>query len=158
MRYPSVAALIFAIAPPLSGQTSLATKAPITQAATAQSRTERALLRLEDDWAKALVRRDAAAFRRLLTPRFVYTEDASVMNKEELVRAMTSGSDTVERAKNEGLKVYDYGTTAIVTGILAVQGKGKDGPFNRRYRFTDTWLYRNGRWQVIAAQDYLIPR
>lgn len=157
MKYASAVALLFAIPHPIVAQASPGSKAPIARE-TPQSQVQRTLLRLEDDWAKALVRRDAAVFRRLLAPRFVYTEDAVVMNKDELVRAITSGGDTVERADNEGLKVYDYGTTAVVIGILAMQGKGKDGPFNRRYRFTDTWLYRNGRWQVIAAQDYLIPK
>lgn len=147
MKYASAVALLFAIPQPI-----------FAQAAIAQSQVERTLLRLEDDWAKALVRRDAGTFRRLLAPRFVYTEDASVMNKEELIRGLTSGTDTVEWAANEGMKVYDYGTTAVVTGILAVKGKGKDGAFDRRYRFTDTWLRRNSRWQVIAAQDYLIPK
>ena len=42
--------------------------------------------------------------------------------------------------------------------LLIVDGHGKGGAFTHRYRFTDTWLYRNGKWQAIAAQDYLIPR
>ena len=47
---------------------------------------------------------------------------------------------------------------AFSTGVLHLRGRGKDGPFNRRYQFTDTWQLRNGRWQIIAAQDYLIPK
>jgi ketosteroid isomerase-like protein len=121
------------------------------------SSTERTLIRLEDDWARALVRRDTATFRRLLAPRFVYTEDATVMSADDVIRSVV-GPDHVEWAGNEGMKVYDYGNTAVVTGILAVKGRGKEGSFSRRYRFTDTWLRRDGRWQVIAAQDYVIPK
>ena len=31
------------------------------------------------------------------------------------------------------------------------------GAFERRYRFTDTWVKRGGRWQIVAAQDYVAP-
>jgi len=127
-------------------------------AQSAQSTTAKTLLRLEDDWAKALVRRDTVYFRRMLAPGFVYTEDAAVMTADEVVRGAASGPDRVEWAGNEGMKVHDFGNTAVVTGILIVRGRGKSGPFNHRYRFTDTWQKRNGQWQIIAAQDYLMPK
>jgi hypothetical protein len=38
-----------------------------------------------------------------------------------------------------------------------MRGRSGGKPFERRYRFTDTWLQRSGRWQIIAAQDYLLP-
>lgn len=124
----------------------------------AQSATARTLLRFEDDWAKALIRRDTVYFRRMLAPGFVYTEDAAVMTADDIIRSAGSGPDRVEWAGNEGMKVHDFGNTAVVTGILIVRGRGKSGPFNNRYRFTDTWQKRNGRWQIIAAQDYLMPK
>ena len=121
------------------------------------SPTARTLLRLEDEWARGVVRRDTAAFRKRLAPQFVYTEDAQVMGKADVIKGLV-GSDTVVSANNHDMKVHDYGNTAVVTGILQMKGKGKDGPFDRRYRFTDTWFRRNGEWQIIAAQDYLMPK
>jgi ketosteroid isomerase-like protein len=128
----------------------------IAQSSANASETERILTRLENDWAHALVRRDTATFRRLIAPGFVYTEDATVMNKEELIRSIMA--DRVTSARNEEMKVHAYGDTAVVTGILRVRGSGKDGAFDRRYRFTDTWLFRNNQWRVIGAQDYLIRK
>lgn len=125
-------------------------------AARSASATERTLTRLENEWARALVQRDTATFRRLLAPRFVYTEDAQMMGKDDVIRGVV-GPDRVEWAGNEDMQIHDYGNTAVVTGILAVKGTGKSGAFSRRYRFTDTWLRTDGRWRVIAAQDYLIP-
>ena len=139
------------------GQAQTSGKSKPTARAAAQSQTEGTLLSLEDGWAKALVRRDVGYFRRMLAPGFVYTEDAAVMNAEDVIRAST-GPDRVEWAGNEGMKVHDFGNTAVVIGILVIRGHGKDGPFNHRYRFTDTWQKRNGTWQIIAAQDYLIPK
>jgi ketosteroid isomerase-like protein len=120
--------------------------------------TQRAPLELEEDWANALVRRDSSTFQRLLAPNFVYTEDATVMSRDDLIKSVVSGPDSVEWARNEGLRLHDFGSAQVITGVLHLRGKGKGGAFDRRYRFTDTWLQRNGRWQIIAAQDYLIPK
>ena len=113
-------------------------------------------LKLEDQWTTALVQRDTRTFERLLAPKFVYTEDASVMNRGEVIKSVT-GPDRVEWARNEGMRLHDFGDVQVVTGVLHLRGQGKQGSFDRRYRFTDTWQRRNGRWQIIAAQDYLIP-
>ena len=118
---------------------------------------ERTLFSLEDGWTQALVRRDAAAFDRLLAPRFVYTENDQVMTRAQLIDALTRGADTVESASNEDMTAYVYGNTAVITGWLIVKGRGPNGAFNRRYRYTDTWVRRQGGWQVIAAHDYLAP-
>ena len=67
-------------------------------------------------------------------------------------------ADRVTSGRNEDMKVHAYGNTAVVTGIMHLKGNGKEGAFDRRYRFTDTWLRRNGQWQIIAAQDYLIRK
>ena len=114
-------------------------------------------MKLEDQWTVAVVRRDAATFERLLAPGFVYTEDASVMTRGDVIRSVT-GPDHVEWARNEGMKLHDFGDVHVVTGVLHLRGRGKSGSFDRRYQFTDTWQRKNGRWQIIAAQDYLIRK
>jgi hypothetical protein len=114
-------------------------------------------IELEDQWTTALVKRDQATFDRLLAPGFVYTEDASVMSRADVIKSV-SGPDRVEWARNEGMKVHDFGDVHVVTGVLHLRGRGKRGAFDRRYQFTDTWQRRNARWQIVAAQDYLIPR
>jgi Domain of unknown function (DUF4440) len=113
-------------------------------------------IQLEDQWTTALVKRDVRTFDKLLAPNFVYTENASVMNRGEVIKGVT-GPDKVEWARNEGMKLHDFGDVQVITGVLHLKGKGTKGSFDRRYQFTDTWQRRNGRWQIIAAQDYLIP-
>lgn len=123
-----------------------------------QDADTREILRLEDGWASALVKRDTVMFKRLLAEGFVYTENDQVMDRAAVLEFVSRGSDTVEAAHNEEMQVHRYGpVTAVVTGWLVVQGRGATGPFNRRYRFTDTWVKRNNQWQIVAAQDYLAP-
>jgi hypothetical protein len=117
------------------------------------------LIRLENQWATGLVKRDRALFEKLLAPKFVYTEDDKLMRRADVLREISSGSDTVTAAHNEGMEVHEFGAvTAAVTGWLIVEGRGKGGPFTHRYRFTDTWVKRKAGWQIVAAQDYLVPR
>jgi hypothetical protein len=130
---------------------------PTPQAATVPPTQSLSPIKLEDQWTKALIARDTRTFDRLLAPNFVYTEDAAVMTRDDVIKSVT-GSDRVEWARNEGMKLHDFGDVHVITGVLHLRGKGKDGAFDRRYRFTDTWQQRNGRWQIIAAQDYLIQK
>ena len=134
----------------------LAAQAPSTRGA-APDAEARVLLRLEDDWAVGLTRRDGALFQRLLARGFVYTEDDRTVDRDAVLHDIVAGPDTVASAHNEEMQVHRFGATAIVTGWLDVTGHGPGGPFHRRYRFTDTWLRRAGRWQIVAAHDYLVP-
>jgi ketosteroid isomerase-like protein len=114
-------------------------------------------LQLEDQWTTALMNRDARTFDQLLAPSFVYTENNAVMSRSDVIKSVT-GPDRVTWARNEGMKLHDFGDVHVITGVLHLKGAGNNGAaFDKRYRFTDTWQKRNGRWQIIAAQDYLIP-
>ena len=164
MRCSSTAFLLLSLcSAPLCGQASRGPPpkpTPIPSVPATTSRTDgRAIppIKLEDEWTTALVKRDTRAFDRLLAPNFVYTENASVMGRDDVIKSVTA-SDRVEWARNEGMRVHDFGDVHVITGVLHFRGKGKEGSFDRRYQFTDTWQRRNGRWQIIAAQDYLIPK
>ena len=132
---------------------------PKPKAAAKGATPEEVLLRNEDGWAAALVKRDAAYFNRMLAPGFVYTEDAKLMTRADVLRDATSGTDTVTAARNEDMVVHQAGpVTAVVTGILVVEGRSAGKRFVHRYRFTDTWVKQDdGQWQIVAAQDYLMP-
>ncbi len=119
--------------------------------------TEKILYKLEDDFAAAVVKRDVKSIERLAAPKWVYSDESGVMERAAAIKAFTSGPDSVTAASNEKMRAIVYGKTAVVVGILHLKGKGPKGTFDNRYRFTDTWMELDGRWQIIAAQDYLIP-
>jgi len=161
MRYFSSALLILSLsAAPLSAQASRgAPPRPTPVPAIVPRLPIRSLapIQLEDQWATALVKRDTRTFDRLLAPNFVYTENASVMSRYDVIKTVT-GPDKVELARNEGMQLHDFGSVHVITGVLHLRGKDGNGrAFDRRYQFTDTWQQQGGRWQIIAAQDYLLP-
>lgn len=159
MRKPWVALVMLLVAVPLGAQ---ARGVPVPQAPAPGSArpvprpTPILPIKLEDQWTTALVNRDAQTFQRLLAPNFVYTEDEQLMTRDDVIRSVT-GPDRIAWARNEGMRAHDFGDVQVVTGVLHLRGRGSGGNFDRRYRFTDTWQRRNGQWQMIAAQDYLIP-
>ena len=118
----------------------------------------RTLLQLEDGWASALVKRDRVTFERLLADGFVYTENDQTMDRATVLNSIVAGTDTVVVARNDSMVVHRYGAmTAVVTGWLIVGGRGANGEFEHRYRFTDTWVKRGTRWQIVAAHDFIRP-
>ena len=115
------------------------------------------IIQLENDWAKALIIRDETVFNKLLATDFFYTENEKLYSRTEVMQSVMSVSDTIANAYNEDMQVHIKDKTAIVTGWLFVNGKGVEGNFKRKYRFTDIWFNNKGTWQLIAAQDYLLP-
>src|SRR5437667_11906419 len=90
-----------------------------------QDADSRAQLQLEDDWASALVKRDAVVFERLLADGFVYTENDHTMDRATVLNGVVAGADTVVIADNDSMTVHRYGAvTPVGTGGLLVGGRG----------------------------------
>jgi ketosteroid isomerase-like protein len=131
---------------------------PVIAASAQQNRdVEKTLFKLEDDFTVAVVKRDPKALGKLVAPKWVYSDESGVMQRDEGIKAFTSGTDTVTTASNADMRAFVYPNTAVVIGILQLKGRGPSGPFMRRYRYTDTWVMLDGRWQCVASQDYLMP-
>ena len=129
---------------------------PAMSSAQAKAADEKKVIaKLEDDWVRGVIARDTALFNRLLGPGFVYSEDDQLYTRPQVLRDLATTTDTVTDGRNEDLVVRVHGTTAIATGWLVLIGHGKAGAFQRRYRYTDTWVKRQGAWRIIAAHDYL---
>ena len=115
------------------------------------------IIKLENDWTIALINRDEKIFNKLLAVDFFYTENEKMYSRAEVIESSMSVSDTIEKAYNEEMVVHIKEKTAIVTGWLFINGKNSGSNYKRKYRFTDVWFKKNGFWQLIAAQDYLVP-
>jgi len=75
------------------------------------------------------------------------------------VADMADLSKTARDCRLTDAKVRLFGDTlAIAYGSESSVRKGKDGTSQPGCLvWTDTWLKRNGRWQIIAAQDTQVP-
>jgi ketosteroid isomerase-like protein len=117
---------------------------------------ERELLKLEDEWSQASIKRDGAALPRFYADEYLFTdEDGVVTDKAKEMKNLTTGVFRLESYKFDDMKVRVYGDVAIVTGRNTIKGMWDDikrdvsGP----YRFTDVFVRRDGRWQCVASQS-----
>ncbi len=139
--------------------TTTATKPAAPTAAAAPSgkkmSVEAALKDDENRWEASYAAHNISVPQSLVANDFVGVYwDGKVMSKSGLISEIKKDKDTYNSAKNEKLAVHGYGpNVAVVVGTAREKGTGKDGrSFDRTFRFTDTWMLRNGQWQCVASQ------
>jgi len=115
---------------------------------------------MEMDWNNAYKMRDAAWFERNYAGDMteVDSSDGKIVGKKAAIAAMTADKSVIEWMMIEALDTRVEGNTAIVTSILHAKGRDEKGAaFDRRTRYTDTFIKRDGRWMVWASQGTRIP-
>jgi ketosteroid isomerase-like protein len=114
---------------------------------------EQTLRQIEREWEDANKNKDKAWFERTYADEYTAINAVGKMfNKTEDIADTLSNTNTVTSAELSDVKVRVYGDTAVVTGRLHRIGKDKNGNFDRNFMFTDTFVKRDGRWQIIATQ------
>ena len=81
-------------------------------------------------------------------------------HRYDTVEAIATDPKAVDRDCQLGdVKVRFFGDSiAIAYGSESRIRKAEDGKEAKRCQvWTDTWLKRNGQWQIVAAQDTVIP-
>ena len=143
-----------------SGIVLLLTMLASTQVRSKSTDAERSkLIALENAWNQAQIHRDGPALESLLADTFVYTDwDGTVMNKSRFIADTKDPSVETTLVANEGVDVYFYPGTAVVTGAYHAKGKSKGRPFDHHGRFTDTWIEMNGQWICAASHTNLVGR
>jgi len=118
---------------------------------------ERYIIESERAWAESVASGDSSVVERILADDFVGVDPKGrVYDKSKMV------SDTREAPKyfvsnhaNE-IKVRFYGATVLAQGDETWERRSGD-PLRGRFVWTDTWVNRNGKWQIVAAEDLIAP-
>jgi Domain of unknown function (DUF4440) len=115
------------------------------------------IIQLERDWVQSWVTMDAAANDRIVADDFLGTEpDGKRVTKADMMKELKDDPTLASNRLNEDdLTIRFYGETAVVNGSESWKLK-KDGKTGR-YIWTDIFVKRNGRWQVVASQDLEMP-
>jgi ketosteroid isomerase-like protein len=117
---------------------------------------EQEVLKVENDWNQALVKRDTASLQQFYADEYLYTDpDGLVWDKAKDLANLTSGSAArLSAYKLDDTRVRMYGDVAVVTGRNTIKGVFERvySDVSGAYRFTDVFVKRNGRWQCIASQ------
>ena len=119
-----------------------------------RSKDREAIGRLENEWLHA---KDAATLDRIQAPDFVHVIPVDhFMNKREHIDWHMKHPEPEEHhTKFDKFNVRFYGDTAIVNGsVIAINPLGK---VLERTMFTDVFVFRDGKWQAVNAQENAAP-
>jgi uncharacterized protein (TIGR02246 family) len=142
----SVALSMLALAPAASSDVSPQARGEIV----------RALEGLEAEWFRVYETHDLSALRRLIADDFVATlADGAMRGKDEHIAAYPADFEALASVTNSKLQVRVFAAdVAVATGLYTATRREKGGPgAQTRYRYTDTWVRRNGSWQCVATHE-----
>ncbi len=125
-------------------------------AAPAQSNPAREVQDLERAWLNAYEQHDQKAMDAILADDFLITfSDGSIQNKSQVVSSLNAqpGSNRpTTKFYTEDVKARMYGDTVILTGRVVAEWHRDGKQVGKELsRYTDTYVKRNGRWQVVAS-------
>jgi hypothetical protein len=118
--------------------------------------TEAELMQLEREIGDANVRRDKSFFERIEADEFIFTDSAGgLTTKAEDVASLDkpAGEFKLISYAVDDMRVRVYGKTAVVTGRTTTKLQSKDREVTNRSRFTDVFVKRDGRWQLVAGHS-----
>jgi ketosteroid isomerase-like protein len=110
--------------------------------------------KLEHDFAQDTVKNGAAAVDKYEADDVIDTDPAgNVTTKAQDRQAAASGDLKFQSIEPTDMQVLVFGNTAVVAGVVNVKGTFKQQDISGKYRFTDTWVKRGGKWQVVATES-----
>jgi ketosteroid isomerase-like protein len=123
---------------------------------TGQLKDQAALVQIEHLWLQAVEQLDMAALGCILADEFEEADFAGALIDRPAMLATAEnpgkGHPVVEFSD---LHAEVYGDFAFARGLAVI--RSADGKPQVRSRFTDIFVYRDGRWQCVAGHESHFP-
>jgi ketosteroid isomerase-like protein len=120
---------------------------------------ETKLLVMEHLWNEAQMNRDARALEGMIAAKFVNTEyDGEVSDKAKFLADIKDPQFNLSNLSIQDVKVSMYSDSAVVVGTYRTRGSYQGKPYEHIGRFTDTWVFTEGRWQCVASHTSLMKK
>jgi ketosteroid isomerase-like protein len=155
MKFTAIALLtILSLVPACAPQPESEKAATPPAAAPAPSpvEVEAEITRLENEWVAAIVKKDIDMVNEILADDFNGTgANGATFPKATALEELKTGAYAVESMQMDEVSVNVYGDTAV--SFTSQQEKSKYGgkDSSGHYHFTNVWVKRNGKWQVVAS-------
>ncbi len=124
----------------------------VAQTSKADPKLQQEFATLYEAWDRALVQVDLKFLGQIYADDLQFVgQDGHPSSKEEMLADTKSGKDVVHSATTDELKAVKHGGTVVVTSrwTSKVTSKGKDQ--SGQSRWTDVWVKRSGRWQIVSS-------
>jgi uncharacterized protein (TIGR02246 family) len=120
----------------------------------ALTQAEEEVRKLERQWLDAYEQHDSAAMTRIVADDFVITfSNGTLQTKPQLMQMIANPNPTSPKMRfyTEDVKSRTYGDTVILMGRVVTEYERDGKTVKEQSRYTDTYVKRNGRWQVVAS-------
>jgi ketosteroid isomerase-like protein len=129
-----------------------ATPAAAAAAPAPSEDVEGTITQLEKDWVAAIEKKDTATLDRLLASDFVGTSaTAHTYMKQDAIGDIKDSRYVVDKMDLDEISVNVYGNTAVSFTSQEEKSKYEGKDTSGHYHFTDTWVKKDGMWQVVAS-------
>jgi Domain of unknown function (DUF4440) len=120
-----------------------------------QKEAERYIVEGERQWAESVATGDPSTVERILADDFRGVDTKGTLyDKAKMIADTRNAPQYFVSNRLNQVKVRFYGDTAIAQGDESWERRtGERG----RFVWTDTWIRRNGLWQIVAAEDLIAP-
>jgi ketosteroid isomerase-like protein len=116
------------------------------------SEAEEELLKVEKEFAEAIVNNDLEGIGRLVADDWMIVDpDGEIVDRTRFFEVIKSGALTHDMMESEELRVRVYGESAVVTAVTRTKGKFMGQEFSTQERATDVFVKRDGRWQCVLT-------
>ena len=118
-----------------------------------QARDNNALIHIEQTWARALEQRDTATLNCILADEFEDVGPDGTLTDRATTLAKAGKHPAIHHALSD-LHATVHGDFGYIRGLAtAADAQGK---IVARVRFTDVYVYREGRWQCVAGHESML--
>jgi ketosteroid isomerase-like protein len=159
MRFQPIAIVLIASIAIACSRAEAPSPGPDTAAAPdSPESVEKIVNAMEQSLALGLMKGDAAAIDGVLADDFVATlPDGSSATKAKLIDDLKSGAVKVQTIVLEPITVRVFGDTAIATYTQTEKSTYSGRDISARTMWTDVFVKRNGRWQMVAEHGNQPP-
>ncbi len=118
-------------------------------------KAEEEVRKLERSWLDAYEQFDVEAMQRIVADDFTITfPDGSIQTRPQIIAALKRPRRPAQPAMRfytEDVQSRAYGETVILIGRVITEYQRDGQTVKEQSRYTDTYVRRNGRWQVVAS-------
>ena len=119
-----------------------------------QAKDEGSLIQVEHEWLRAAEQHDLAVLGCILADDFEEANSAgALIGRAAMLASATGPSDG--HFELADLHAHVYGDVAYVRGKGV---RNDNGVRTEATRFTDIFVYREGRWQCVAGHESRFPK
>jgi ketosteroid isomerase-like protein len=118
------------------------------------TKAEEEVRKLEREWLDAYEQHNTAAMTMIVADDFVITfSNGALQTKPQLMSMIANPNPTSPKMRfyTEDVKSRAYGDTVILMGRVVTEYERDGKKVKEQSRYTDTYVKRNGRWQVVAS-------